>query len=96
MNAKDHTKTLARVPICRYLLEPCVEELLDTHELVYSRRLFKYAHELINHVMQNKMTDFRDYDFVNFWSEFETGNLDFAFRLQPPSSEYTGGIKETY
>jgi hypothetical protein len=73
-----------------------VEEMLDTNELVYSRRLYNYAHELIDHLMENKMTDFRDYDFVNFWSEFETGNLDFAFRKEQQGAEYTGGIRETY
>jgi len=96
VTTKDGSPTHARIPIRRYLLDPVVEEMLETHELVYSRQLFSYAHDLINHVMNNQMIEFLSYGFVNFWSEFETGNLDFAFRQKCVGMDETGSISETY
>lgn len=38
------------------------------------------------------MSERRSTDYVNFWSEFESGNLDFAFRIK----DFDVDVRETY
>jgi len=78
---KVRDPALPIIPIVKRKLDPEVEQELmnGPSKMVYMRSTFEYAHQILEKCLYQEMAKKHPHDSLWFWSEFESGNLDFAF-----------------